>query len=162
MATRNHSGAATVTLPSDREIVITRVFDAPAHLVFDAMTKPEHVKRWWGPRGTTLSVCEIDLRVGGKWHFVSRAEDGTEHGFHGEFREIVPPEWVVQTWVYEPMPDAETVETMTLVEKDGKTTMTTTVLHKSKENRDGHLSSGMEDGMQQTFDRLEELLASMR
>jgi uncharacterized protein YndB with AHSA1/START domain len=159
MATR--SGSATVTLPSDREIVITRVFDAPAQLVFEAMTKPEHVRRWYGLSGSELVVCDIDLRVGGAWRYVLRGEDGTEHGFHGEYREIDAPGRMVSTEVYEGFPDAESINTVTLVEQDGRTTLTTVVLHESKEYRDGHINSGMEAGMQQTFDRLEELLASI-
>jgi len=156
-----HSGLATVTLPSDREIVITRVFNAPAQLVFEAMTKPEHVRRWWGLRGSTMSVCDIDLRVGGAWRYVLREEDGNEVGFHGTYREIEAPNRVVSTEVFEGFPDAESVNTVTLTEEDGKTTFTNRILHQNREYRDGHLNSGMEPGMQQTFDRLEELLASM-
>src|SRR5947208_3094105 len=149
------SGTATVTTPSDTEILITRVFDAPRHLVFEAMTRPEHVRRWWGPRGTNLSSCEIDFRVGGSWRYVMEV-GGTELAWHGEYREIDAPERIVSTEVYEGFPDAESVNTVTLTEEDGKTTLTTTVLHTSRENRDGHLESGMEGGMQETFDRLEE------
>ena len=158
----SRSGSATVTLPSDREIVITRVFDAPAQLVFEAMTKPEHVTQWWGLRGTTLTVCEIDLRVGGAWRYVLRGPDGDEHGFHGVYKEINPPGRLVSTEVYEGFPDAESVNTVLLVEHDGKTTLTTTVLHDNQEYRDGHLNAGMEPGMQETFDRLDELLVAMQ
>lgn len=157
-----HSGLATVTLPSDREIVITRVFDAPAQLLFEAMTKPEHVRRWWGLRGSTMEVCEIDLRVGGAWRYVLREEDGSEVGFHGIYREIDAPHRMVSTEVFEGFPDAESVNTVTLVEEDGKTTFTNTILHQNREYRDGHLNSGMEPGMQQTFDRLEELLVLLK
>jgi uncharacterized protein YndB with AHSA1/START domain len=156
------SGTATITLPSDTEIVITREFDAPASLVYEAMTKPEHVSRWYGPRGTTLASCEVDLRVGGKWRYVMRSDDGSEVAFSGEFLEIVPGERIVQTWRFEPIPDAQTTETMTLTEHNGKTTLTSHVQHTSKEHRDGHLNSGMEGGMQETFDRLEELLQELK
>lgn len=155
------SGLATVTLPSDREIVISRMFNAPAQLVFEAMTKPEHVRRWWGLRGSTMTMCDIDLRVGGAWRYVLREEDGSEVGFHGTYREIEAPNRVVSTEVFEGFPDAESVNTVTLTEEDGKTTFTNRILHQNRAYRDGHLNSGMEPGMQQTFDRLEELLASM-
>jgi uncharacterized protein YndB with AHSA1/START domain len=157
-----HSGLATVTLPSDREIVITRVFDAPAKLVFEAMTNPEHVRRWWGLRSSTFVVCDIDFRVGGEWRYVLREEDGSEFGWHGKYREIEAPHRLVSTEVFEGFPDAESVNTVTLVEEDGQTTLTTTVLHQSQEYRDGHINSGMEGGMQETFDRLEELLRSLK
>jgi uncharacterized protein YndB with AHSA1/START domain len=156
-----HSGSATVTLPSDREIVITRVFDAPVQLVFEAMTKPEHVRRWWGLRGGNMVVCDIDLRVGGAWRYAFREEDGSEFGFHGVYQEISPPGRWVSTEVFEGFPDAESINTVTLVEEDGKTRLTTVVLHQNREYRDGHLNSGMEPGMQQTLDRLEELLATI-
>ena len=116
------SGSLEVTLPSDLEILMTRVFDAPRHLVFEAMSKVEYVRQWWICMGDmTMPVCEIDFRVGGKYRYVSRMADGTEFGFHGEYREIVPPEKVVNTEIFEPFPDEITVCTMTLVEKNGKT-----------------------------------------
>jgi uncharacterized protein (TIGR03086 family) len=151
-------GSATVTLPSDTEILITRMFDAPAALVFQAMTMPEHVRRWWGFETSPLVVCEIDLRVGGAWRYVSRDADGTELGWHGEYREIESDRRVVSTEVFEGFPDAGSLNTMTLTEVDGVTTMTTLVQHQSQEYRDGHINSGMEGGMQQTFDRLDDLL----
>jgi uncharacterized protein YndB with AHSA1/START domain len=155
--------ALTVTLPSDREIVLSRVFDAPRRLVFEACTRPEHVAQWWGPRGTTLSVCEIDLRPGGGWRFVLRGPDGQDHPFKGVYREVVPPERVVSTFVYdvEGLRDFEAVETLTLAEHGGKTTLTVTVLHQTKESRDGQLRSGMEAGAAQSYDRLAELLETM-
>jgi uncharacterized protein YndB with AHSA1/START domain len=155
--------ALTVTLPSDREIVLTRAFDAPRRLVFEACTKPEHVRRWWGLHGTTMTVCEMDFRPGGAWRFVLRGPDGQEHPFKGEYREIVPPERVVSTFVYdvEFIRDFEAVETMTLDEQDGRTTLQVRVLHKTKESRDGQLRSGMEAGAAQTYDRLAELLKTM-
>ncbi len=156
-----HSGSATVTLPSDREIVITRLFAAPVRLVFDAMTKPEHVRRWWGLRGSNMVVCDIDFRVGGAWRYVLAEEDGSEIGFHGVYQEISAPGRWVSTEVFEGFPDAESTNTITLVEEDGKTRFTNVVLHQNREYRDGHLNSGMEPGMQQTFDRLEELLAAL-
>jgi uncharacterized protein YndB with AHSA1/START domain len=155
--------ALTVTLPSDTEILLTREFDAPRDLVWEAMTKPEYVKQWWGPRGSSLSVCEIDFRVGGAWHFVERSEDGSEHPFKGVYKEIVAPERVVQTWKYDvpPFNEFESVETMTLTERDGRTYFETLVKHKTKEARDGHVNSGMERGAGETFDRLAELLAKL-
>jgi len=158
--TTSRSGSATVTLPSDREIVITRVFDAPARLVFEAWTTPEHVRRWWGTEAAPLVVCDIDLRVGGSWRYVMR-DGGGEQGWHGTYREIGAPHRLVSTEVYEGFPDAEALDTLTLVEEGGKTTLTVNVLHATHENRDGHLNSGMEEGMQKTLDRLEELLRSL-
>ena len=152
-------GSATVTTPSDLEILITRSFDAPARLVFEAWTRPEHVRRWWPLDETqSMSVCDIDLRVGGGWRYVTRAPDGTEHGWHGTYLEIERPWRLVSTEVYEGYPDGEARDTLTLTERDGTTVMAVTVLHSSRENRDGHLSSGMEPGMQHTLDRFEDLL----
>jgi uncharacterized protein YndB with AHSA1/START domain len=156
------SSDTTVAKPSDLELVITRVFDAPRELVFEAMTKPEHVRQWWGPRGFTLPVCEIDLRVGGAWRYVSRDPNGQEFAFSGVYKEIVPPERVVTTEGWEAMPGHEYVATMTLEEIDGKTKMTNRLRYQSVEDRDGHLQSGMEGGMRETLDRLAELLATMR
>jgi uncharacterized protein YndB with AHSA1/START domain len=155
------TNALKVTLPSDTQILLTREFNAPRHLVWEAMTKPELVKQWWGPRGTELSVCEIDLRPGGAWRFVSRGPDGIEHPFKGVYKEIAAPERIVQTWVYDvpPFNEFESVETATLEERDGRTTLETLVQHKTKEARDGHVGSGMEKGAGETMDRLEELLA---
>jgi uncharacterized protein YndB with AHSA1/START domain len=152
----------TMTLPSDREIVITRTFDAPRKLVFDAVTKCEHVGRWYGPRGTEMLSCTIDLRPGGAWRFVQRGPDGNEYAFSGAYREIVRPERIVQTWNFEGIPPGhESVETLTLEELDGRTKWTTHVLFKSVEDRDGLIQSGMEPGMRETMDRLAELLESM-
>jgi uncharacterized protein YndB with AHSA1/START domain len=156
--------ALTVTLPSDREILLTRVFDAPRTLVFEAMTKPEHVMRWWGPRNTTLAVCEIDFRPGGAWRYVVQLPNGARAVFKGVYHEIVPPERLVATECYdEPsVGSPEWLSTVTLTERDGQTTLTSLVLHKSVENRNGHLQSGMEHGAGETFDRLAELLESLR
>ncbi len=144
--------------PGKPTIVITRVFDAPRRLVFEAWTKPEHLARWWGPRRLTLSVCEMDFRPGGAWRFVLRAPDGTDYGFGGEYREILPPERLVYTFRFDGAPGAEAVETLTFVENDGKTTVTNSMLHTSVENRDAHVRSGMEEGVLQTMERLAELL----
>jgi uncharacterized protein YndB with AHSA1/START domain len=157
------TNALKVTLPSDTTIRLTREFDAPRDLVFEAMSKPEYIKQWWGPRGTELTRCEMDFRVGGAWNFVSRGDDGIEHPFKGEYREIVRPELVEQTWIYDvaPMNEHESIERMTLEERDGRTYFTTLVTHGSKEARDGHVNSGMEGGASETFDRLEELLKKL-
>lgn len=154
--------ATTVTMPSDREIVITRVFEVPRRLVFEAWTKPEHVKRWWGLKSHTLPVCEIDLRVGGKWRYVLRAPDGSNHGFSGEYREIRPHERLVYSEGYEALPPGhDYLVTTTFAERSGKTTLTCKMLYKSQEDRDGHVASGMEPGMRETLDRLEKLLVTM-
>ncbi|HLZ25686.1 MAG TPA: SRPBCC family protein [Chloroflexota bacterium] len=157
----NTTSDTTVTLPSDRELVITRTFDAPRALVFEAMTRPEHVRHWYGPRRFTLVLCEIDLRVGGAWRYVLRDPSGAEYGFSGVYREIVPPERLVSTEGFEGMPGHEYLATLTLDEHDGKTTLTNTLLYQSVEDRDGHLQSGMEPGMRETLDRLAELLATL-
>ncbi len=155
------SGTATVTLPADEQILITREFDAPKHLVYKAFTTPELVKRWWHANRGEMTVAEIDLRVGGKWRYVMVAEGDFEVGFHGEYREIVPNERIVSTEVYEGMPDAEAVNTMTLTEADGRTTVEILVQHASKEHRDAHIESGMEAGMQDAMDLLEQVAVSL-
>ena len=159
------SGPATITLPTDEQILITREFDAPKHLVYKAWTTPELVKRFWGKN---MSVVEIDLRVGGQWRYVMTADAGFEVAFHGEFREIVPDERIVTTEVYE-MPDApplpaadEPLNIVTFTETDGRTTLELLVQTTSRELRDTIMSSGMEAGMQEQMDRLEELAASLR
>ena len=157
MTTRH--GSATVTLPSDTDILITRLFDAPRPLVWDALTTPRHLLRWWGPDWCPLVRCELDLRIGGTWRYVSRMEDGTELGWHGTYFDIVDGERIGSTEVFEGFPDAESRNTMTLTELDGVTTLQTLVQHSSKEHRDGHVQSGMEGGMQVTFNRLDDLLA---
>jgi uncharacterized protein YndB with AHSA1/START domain len=161
MAQRS-SGTATVSLPTDEQILITREFDAPKHLVYEAWTTPEHVKRWWNAKRGEVTVAEIDLRVGGKWRYVMETDDGFEVGFHGEFREVVPNERIVSTEVYEGMPDAEAMNTVTFTEADGRTTLTVLVQHSRKEHRDAHIESGMEAGMQDAFDLLEEVAVSLR
>jgi uncharacterized protein YndB with AHSA1/START domain len=160
MATTS-SGTAVVTLPTDTTIQITREFAAPKHLVYRAYTTPELVRRWWHANRGEMTVCEIDLRVGGTWRYVMIAEDGFEVGFHGEYREIVPDERLVSTEVYEAIPDGQALDTLTLTEQNGRTTMTILVEHESKEARDGHIDSGMEDGMQDAMDRLEQVAVSL-
>jgi uncharacterized protein YndB with AHSA1/START domain len=156
------SGTATVTLPTDEQILITREFDAPKHLVYKAWTTPELVKRWWsGDRGE-VTIAEIDLRVGGTWRYVMVANGGFEVAFHGEYREIVPNERIVSTEVYEAMPEGEAVETLTFTEVDGRTILTVLVQHTSKEDRDTHINSGMEAGMQEAMDLLEQVAVSLR
>ena len=152
-----------ITTPSDREIAMTRVFNAPRHLVFDALTKPELVKKWLlGPPGWTMPVCEIDLRVGGHYRYVWRRESNEkEMGMGGVYREVVPQERLVCTELFdEAWYAGESVITTTLVEHGGRTTMTSTMLYESQEARDGVLKSGMESGVAASYDRLAELLAS--
>jgi uncharacterized protein YndB with AHSA1/START domain len=160
-AVRN-SRSATVTLPADEQILIRREFDAPKHLVYKAWTTPELVKRWWHAKRGEVTVADIDLRVGGTWRHVMVMEDGTEVGFHGEYREIVPNERIVFTEVFEGMPDAAALDTLTLTEVDGRTILAILVEHASKEHRDAHIASGMEDGLQDALDLVEEVAISLR
>lgn len=155
----NRHGSAVITLPSDTDMLITRAFDAPAELVFKAWTTPELVKRWWGFETGEWLVCEVDLRVGGRWRWVVRERD-MEVGLHGEYREIDRPHRLVSTEVFEgfPDPDGASLNTMTLEEVDGVTTMRVLVQHTCQEHRDAQLASGMEGGMQVSFDRLEEVV----
>jgi uncharacterized protein YndB with AHSA1/START domain len=156
------SGKATVTLPEDEQILITREFDAPRHLVYRAWTTPDLVKRWWsGNRGET-TIAEIDLRVGGTWRCVVVTEDGFEAAFRGEYREIVPNERIVATEVYEGMPEVEALNTVTFAEAGGRTTLTMLVQHASKGARDAHIRSGMEVGMQEGMDLLEGVANALR
>jgi uncharacterized protein YndB with AHSA1/START domain len=161
MITTIRDGATSPPMPSDREMVITRVFDAPRSLVFEAWTNPEHVPHWMvGPEGWSMPVCEIDLRPGGVWHFGWRHSDGTEMAMRGVYREIVPPERLVTTeswggdW-------PETLNTVALSEEDGKTTVTITVLYPSQEARDAALGTGMEQGMSLSFDRLADYMRAL-
>ena len=164
MTATTSSHTAVVTLPTDTQILITREFAAPKHLVYRAYTEPELIKRWWsGDRGEVTSV-EVDLRVGGKWRYVMTAHGGFEVAFHGEYQEIVPDERIVNTEVFEGIPNADeaaAVVTVTYAEKDGRTTLTMLVQHKSTENRDMHVNSGMEGGMQEALDKLELLAVSL-
>ena len=167
MAGVTSSGTAKVTLPTDEQILITREFDAPRHLVYRAWTTPELVKRWWHAKRGEVTVAEIDLRVGGRWRYVMVTESGFEVAFHGEYREIVPNERIVSTEVYEGMPQGEgpeegTLNTATFTEADGRTTLTVLVQAPSKEIRDAIIESGMEAGMQDAMDLLEEVAISLR
>jgi uncharacterized protein YndB with AHSA1/START domain len=152
-----------VTTPSDKEVRMTRLFDAPRHLVFEAMSKPEHVKEWWGRlgEGYSVPVCEIDLRPGGKWRFVNRHPNG-EAVFYGVYREIAAPERVVFTEIFEPFPDAESVVTSVLTEENGKTRLTVTVLYPSPEVRDMVIKTGMAKGAGISYDRLEDLVGELQ
>jgi uncharacterized protein YndB with AHSA1/START domain len=155
----DNMNATTVTLPSERELVMTRVFDAPRDLVFKAVTDPTMIPQWWGPRRLTTTVDQLDLRPGGVWRFVQHDAEGNEYAFHGVYQEIVPPERIVQTFEWEGLPGHVSVETMTLEAHDGKTTMTARSVFATAEDRDGMLQSGMEEGARETWDRLAELLA---
>ena len=161
--TTDRHGSATITLPSDTEMLITRVFDAPAELIFTAWTTPELVKQWWGFETGEWLVCDVDLRVGGTWRWVVKERD-MEVGFHGEYREIDRPHRLVSTEAYEGAPDPDgssSLNIMTLDEVDGVTTMTTLVQYPSQEIRDAVLESGMESGLQVSYDRLEDLVRGM-
>ena len=158
-----NAGKLSVTTRTDREIVMTRVFDAPRKLVFDAHTKPELLKRWLhGPDGWLLRICEIDLKVGGKYRYVWRHSDGREMGMGGVYREIVPPERIVTTEIFdEDWTGGEVLGTLSLSEHNGKTTLRNTLLYPSKDVRDAVLKSGMEQGVAASYDRLEGFLASV-
>jgi len=152
-----------LSLPSDREIVGSRIMDAPPELVFKAYTDPELIPRWWGPRRYATTVDKMDLRPGGVWRFVHRAADGGEYAFNGVYREIVPPKRLVYTFNYEGAPGHEAVETVTFEEAEGgKTRMTDHLLFETREERDGMLNSGMEEGAAETIDRLAELLRELQ
>jgi uncharacterized protein YndB with AHSA1/START domain len=159
--TTENSSRLTVTLPSDREIVLSRDFEAPRELVFQAFSKPEHLRHWWGQKDSTLSVCELDFRVGGTWRIVERDREGNEFGFHGEIRQIAPPEQIVQTFEFEGMPGHISVETMRLEDLGTRTRMTVTSQFDSVEDRDGMLQSGMEKGAAESYDRLAAYLQTM-
>jgi uncharacterized protein YndB with AHSA1/START domain len=162
VSTRN-SDTFHVTTPSDREIRMTRLFDAPRHLVFDAMSQPEHITQWWGRlgEGYSVPVCEVDLRPGGKWRFSNRTPKGDLATFYGVYREVARPERVVFTEIFEPFPDAESVVTALLTEEDGKTRLTATVSYPSVEIRDMVLQTGMAKGAAISYDRLEDVAAGL-
>jgi uncharacterized protein YndB with AHSA1/START domain len=160
------SGTAKVTLPTDEQILITREFDAPKHLVYEAFTTPELVKRWWSAKRGEVTIAEIDLRVGGKWRYVMVADGGFEVGFHGEYREIVPNERIVSTEIYEGAPEMDgaeegTLNTATFTEADGRTTLTILVQAPNKQVRDAIIDSGMEAGLQDALDLLEQVAISL-
>jgi uncharacterized protein YndB with AHSA1/START domain len=159
------SGTAKVTLPADTQILITREFDAPKELIWKAWTTPELVKQWWHANRGEVTVAEIDLRVGGTWRYVSVTDDGFEVAFHGEYREIEPYDRIVSTEAYEGIPNPDenaTVNTMTLEESDGRTIVTVLVDAPSKEIRDAIMESGMEAGMQDAYDLMEQVAISLR
>ena len=162
------SPRATLTLPTDEQILITLEFDAPKHLVYKAWTTPELVKRWWHAKRGEVTVVESDLRVGGAWRSVMVAEGGFEVGFHGEYQEIVPNERIVSTEIYEGLPEGvseeegATVNTVTFTEADGRTTVTLLIQATSKTSRDAIIASGMEDGLQDALDLLEQVAISLR
>lgn len=164
MTTMTSSGSAKLTFPSDTQINISREFAAPEHLVYKAVTTPELVKRWWNAKRGEVTVAEIDLRVGGKWRYVMVADGGMEVAFHGEYREIVPNERIVSTEAFEGVPDPDdnaTVNTMTLTETDGRTTLNVLVDCPSAEVRNAIVGSGMEAGLQDAYDLLEEVAISL-
>lgn len=152
---------AKVTLPSDTEILIVRDFDAAKHLVWQAYTTPELVRRWWGGSRGTVTSAEIDLRVGGTWRYVMTAGGGFEVGFHGEYREVSAPDRLVNTEVFEGAPDGMGVITMTLTETDGRTTLTERCDYGTKQVRNLVIDSGMESGMQESLDELEKVAISL-
>lgn len=157
----NNTESLTITTPTDREVMMSRVFDAPPHLVFDALTRPELLKRWYGPKGWTLDICEIDLTVGGKWRFVSRNPAGKVIGQYGTYVEIVPAERLVNTESWEDWDPGETLVTTTLAEQDDQTLLTSRMLFPSQEVRDIVLKSGLEHGAAENYEKLDEALARM-
>jgi len=165
MAAQANKRAAVLTLPSDTEILIARDFDAPRHLVYRAWTTPELIKRWWHAKRGTVTLAEVDLRVGGRWRWVMMTDRGFEVAFHGEYRELVPHERIVHTEVYEGVPggdDDPAVVTMTLTEQAGRTTVTQLMQVSSRKVRDMIIETGMEAGMQDAMDLLEQVAISLR
>jgi uncharacterized protein YndB with AHSA1/START domain len=158
-----NSDTFAVSTPSDVEVALTRLFDAPRALVFEAMTTPEHIRRWWGclGEGYSVPVCEVDLRVGGKWRFVNRTPTGEDAEFYGEYREIAPPDRLVFTEIFAPFPDAESVVTTVFTEEQGKTRITVTARYPSVEVRDMVLQSGMARGAAISYDRLEDVVRAL-
>jgi uncharacterized protein YndB with AHSA1/START domain len=161
MTQSQQSPAAAITTPTEREIRIERVFDAPRDRVFAVYTDPELIPEWWGPRDTTAVVDEMDVRPGGSWRFVVRIADGSETAFRGTYREVTPPERIVQTFEWEGLPGRVSVETATFEDLGDCTKVTTTSLFHTPEERDGMLASGMEGGLNETYARLDELLARL-
>jgi uncharacterized protein YndB with AHSA1/START domain len=158
MIDQQSTRTATVTTPADREIHIERIFDAPRDRVFAVYTDPALIPEWWGPRGTTTIVDRMDVRTGGDWRFLSRDADGNETGFRGTYREVSAPDRIVQTFEWEGMPGYVSLETATFEDLGERTKVTTTSLFHTTEERDGMLGSGMEGGMNETYQRLDELL----
>ncbi len=163
VGTAANSQSFKTTTPSDQEITLTRLFDAPRRLVWEAMSKPEHVRRWWGILDDqhAMTVCEIDFRVGGAWRFVGRGPRG-EYGFHGVYQEIIEPERVVFTEIFDPFPNDGSLVTSVLSEEDGKTRLTVTARYPSKDVRDMVLKTGMAEGAAISYDRLEDLVLELR
>ena len=161
MTKDQHAPTATVTTPTDREIHVERVFNAPREGVFAAFTDPELIPEWWGPHGTTTSVDQMDVRAGGSWRFVVRDSDGSETGFRGTYREVTPPERIVQTFEWEGLPGHVSVESATFEDLGDRTKVTSVSTFHTTEERDGMLGSGMEGGMNETYARLDELLARL-
>ena len=158
--TPDRHGSAVIELPNDLDVVITRDFDAPIELVFDVLTKPEHVSKWFAPRGCEMKECSIDLRVGGNYHQVFVTDGGTECSFRGTYLEVEPPTRTVETWVFGGRPHLDAVETVELHEAHGVTTMTTTLTFRDKASRDEDIQGGF-DGVQTSFDQVEDLLSSL-
>lgn len=161
MTSDEQQAKATVTTPTDREIHVERVFDAPRDRVFSIFTDPELIPEWWGPRGTTTAVDEMDVRTGGRWRFIMRNSDGSESGFRGAYREVTPPERIVQTFEWEPMAGHVSVETVTFEDLGDRTKVVGTSTFHTTEERDGMLESGMEGGLNETYARLDEVLARL-
>jgi len=157
-----NTGALEIATPTEREVVLTRVFDAPRNLVFEALTKPDLLRRWYGLPGWSMVVCEVDFKVGGAFRFVSRRQDGKDVGQRGVYRKIVPPERIVNTEWWEDWNPGECLVTTVLTEQGGKTTFTSTTLYPSQDVRDTILNSGLKPGASSLFDKLAELLASIR
>ena len=156
------ANAAQITTPTDREIRVERIFEAPRERVFAVMTDPELIPEWWGPRRYTTRVDQMDVRPGGDWRFVCRDEDGSEEGFRGSYREVTPPERIVQTFEWEPMAGYVSLETMTLEDiGEGRTKVTTVSIFFTTEERDGMLNSGMEEGLNESYAALDRLLATL-
>jgi len=151
-----------MTTPTDTTIKVTKKFDAPKEMIWKIWTDPELIPQWWGPRKYKTVIDKYDLRVGGEWRFLQTDEEGNEFAFHGVFKEIDEPKKVVQTFVFEPMPDKELTDTLTIEEVDGKTTITTISQFANKEDRDGMIASGMESGQKEGFERTEELIKKLK
>ena len=158
--TPDRHGSAVIELPNDLDVVVTREFDAPIELVFDVLTKPEHVSKWFAPRGCEMKECSIDLRVGGNYRQVFVTDGGTECSFRGTYLEVEPPTRTVETWVFGGRPHLDAVETVELHEAHGVTTMTTTLTFRDKASRDEDIQGGF-DGVQTSFDQVEDLLSSL-
>ena len=161
MSEQQQANVTAITTPADREIRIERIFDAPRDRVFAIYTDPALIPEWWGPRGTTTIVDQMDVRTGGSWRFITRGPDGSESAFRGSYREVTPPERIVQTFEWEPMAGHVSVETAVFEDLDDRTRVVTTSLFHTAEERDGMLASGMEGGLNETYARLDELLVRL-